>query len=146
MSRAARRFETPGWTNAGEPRLLARVGQLGYTPVNHGDLAMAFYELRQYKIFPGKMDDWLRFMEETIIPFQISKGMVITASFRGEQDESIYVWMRRFESEEQRQQLYDAVYQSERWKNEISPRVSELMDRSAIQVTRLVPSSKSPVQ
>jgi hypothetical protein len=107
---------------------------------------MAFYELRQYKIFPGKMDEWLRLMEETIIPFQVSKGMVITGSFRGEQDDSIYVWMRRFESEEQRQQLYDAVYQSDRWKNEISPRVAQLMDRPAIQVTRLVPTVKSPVQ
>jgi hypothetical protein len=107
---------------------------------------MAFYELRQYKIFPGKMDEWLRFMEETIIPFQVSKGMVVTSSFRGEQDDSVYVWMRRFENEEQREQLYEAVYQSDLWKNEISPRVSELMDRSAMQVTRLVPSSKSPVQ
>jgi NIPSNAP len=107
---------------------------------------MAFYELRQYKIRPGKMDDWLKLMQETIMPFQISKGMVITASFRGEQDDSVYVWMRRFESEQQREQLYEAVYQSDRWKNEISPQVAELMDRSAIQVTRLVPSSKSPVQ
>ena len=29
-----------------------------------------FYELRQYKILPGKMDEWVPFMEETIIPFQ----------------------------------------------------------------------------
>lgn len=107
---------------------------------------MAFYELRQYKILPGKMDDWLGLMEETIIPFQVSKGMVITSSFRGEQDDSVYIWTRRFESEQQREQLYQAVYQSDRWKNEISPRVAELMDRSAIQVTRLVPTSKSPVQ
>jgi hypothetical protein len=107
---------------------------------------MAFYELRQYKILPGKMNEWLRLMEEEIIPFQVSKGMVITSSFRGEQDDSVYIWMRRFESEEQRERLYEAVYQSDRWKNEISPQVSELMDRSAIQVTRLVPTSKSPVQ
>jgi hypothetical protein len=107
---------------------------------------MAFYELRQYKILPGKMDEWLSLMEEAIIPFQVSKGMIITSSFRGEKDDSVYIWMRRFENEQQREKLYEAVYQSDRWKNEISPRVSELMDRSAIQVTRLVPTSKSPVQ
>ncbi|MEX2299852.1 MAG: NIPSNAP family protein [Bryobacterales bacterium] len=107
---------------------------------------MVFYELRQYKILPGKMDEWLELMESAIMPFQISKGMVITASFRGETDDSVYVWMRRFESEQQREQLYEAVYQSDRWKNEIGPRVSEVMDRSAIQVTRLVPTQKSPVQ
>jgi hypothetical protein len=107
---------------------------------------MAFYELRQYKILPGKMEEWLDLMQGTIMPFQISKGMVITASFRGEGDDSVYIWMRRFESEQQREQLYEAVYQSDRWKNEIGPRIPELMDRSAIQVTRLVATPKSPVQ
>ena len=57
--------------------------------------AMPFYELRQYKILPGKMNEWLKLMEETIIPFQVSKGMVITSSFRGEDDDSVYVWTRR---------------------------------------------------
>ena len=41
---------------------------------------MAFYELRQYKILPGKMDDWVRMMEDEIIPFQVAQGMVITGS------------------------------------------------------------------
>ncbi len=74
---------------------------------------MAFYELRQYKIRPGKMDEWIQFMEGTILPFQISKGMVVTGSYRGEEDDSVYIWMRRFESEEQREQLYKTVYESD---------------------------------
>ena len=65
---------------------------------------MAFYELRQYKINPGKLTEWVRFMEEEIIPFQVSKGMVITGSYHGEEDESIYVWTRRFASEEERKE------------------------------------------
>jgi len=52
---------------------------------------MAFYELRQYKVQPGKMNEWVKIMEEEIIPFQISKGMVICGSFRGETDDSVYV-------------------------------------------------------
>ena len=107
---------------------------------------MAFYELRQYKILPGKMDEWVRLMEEEIIPFQVSQGMVIAGSFRGEEDDSIYIWMRRFESEEDRKQLYEAVYKSDVWKTTIAPRIPELMDRSAIQVTRLSPTSKSVLQ
>ena len=43
---------------------------------------MAFYELRQYKVLPGKVDEWVRIMEQEIIPFQVSKGMVICGSFR----------------------------------------------------------------
>ena len=44
---------------------------------------MAFFELRQYKIRPGKMAQWLDFMENEIIPFQVSKGAVICGSFQG---------------------------------------------------------------
>ena len=27
-----------------------------------------FYELRRYRILPGKMDEWIRLMEEEIVP------------------------------------------------------------------------------
>jgi hypothetical protein len=107
---------------------------------------MAFYELRQYKVLPGQMAGWVKIMEEEIIPFQVSKGMVITGSFQGETDSSVYVWLRRFESEEQRVALYAAVYESEYWKTQIAPRVPEYLDRSAIVVTRIVPTAKSTVQ
>lgn len=107
---------------------------------------MAFYELRQYKIRPGKMDAWLQVMENEIIPFQVAKGMVITGSFRGETDDAVYVWIRRFESEQDRERLYAAVYESDHWKNVITPRVGELIDREAINVQRIVPTRMSTVQ
>src|SRR5437763_6633720 len=107
---------------------------------------MAFYELRQYHVRPGKMREWLKLMEEEIIPFQVSKGMVITGSFRGETDESVYVWMRRFESEAQREALYKAVYDTEHWKTKIGPLIPDLLNREKMVVTRIVPTSKSTVQ
>jgi hypothetical protein len=107
---------------------------------------MAFYELRQYKVLPGQMAGWIKMMEEEIIPFQVSKGMVICGSFQGETDSSVYVWLRRFESEAQRVALYKDVYESDTWKNQIAPRVPEYLDRSAIVVTRIVPTPKSTVQ
>ena len=67
-----------------------------------------FYELRQYRIHPGRMDEWVEFMEKDIIPFQVSRGMVITGSWRGEEDDTVYVWMGRFESEAERERLYEA--------------------------------------
>ncbi len=107
---------------------------------------MAFYELRHYKVRPGKMEEWLRVMEDEIIPFQVSKGMVITASFRGEEDDSVYIWMRRFESEAQREALYAAVYGSDYWKDDVAPRIPELLDRDAMVITRLVPTRLSTIQ
>jgi hypothetical protein len=107
---------------------------------------MAFYELRQYAIRPGKMEAWLQCMEEEIIPFQVGKGMIITGSYRGEKDDSVYVWMRRFESEAERERLYKAVYESDHWKNVIAPKVGELIDRSKINVQRIVPTRLSTAQ
>ena len=107
---------------------------------------MAFYELRQYHVRPGKMQAWLKLMEEEIIPFQVSKGMVITGSFKGETDESVYVWLRRFESESQREALYKAVYETDHWKTKIAPRVPDHLDRSAMVVTRMVATPKSTVR
>jgi len=107
---------------------------------------MAFYELRQYKVLPGKMDEWVKIMEEEIIPFQVSKGMVICGSFRGETDDSAYVWLRRFESEAAREALYKAVYESEYWKNQIAPRVPNYLNRLNNVVTRIVPTPKSTVR
>src|SRR5688572_19075217 len=90
--------------------------------------ARMFFELRQYHIRPGQQASWVKCMEEEIIPFQVKMGMVILGSFVGEEDESVYVWIRRFESEQERKRLYDLVYQSDYWKNEISPRVPTRAD------------------
>ena len=95
------------------------------------------FELRQYRMRPGKKEEWVKMMEEEIIPFQTQHGMVIIGSWVGEQEEDLYVWMRRFDSEEERVRLYAAVYQSDHWKNELAPRVGNLIDREKIVVTRL---------
>ena len=104
---------------------------------------MPFYELRQYEIRPGKMDAWIKLMEEEIIPFQVSKGMVIAGSFRGETDDSVYIWIRRFESEAERERLYKEVYESDTWLNSLTDRVGQLINRETINVQRLVPTSLS---
>jgi hypothetical protein len=107
---------------------------------------MAFFEMRQYKVLPGKLEEWVRIMEEEIIPFQVSKGMVICGSYRGETDPSVYYWIRRFESEAQREAQYKEVYESDYWKTKIAPRVPDCLDRSAISVIRVVPTPRSPMQ
>src|SRR6202162_6392094 len=126
------------WSSRDPPSMLRRA-------IQEEASTMAFYELRQYHVRPGKMDEWVKIMEEEIIPFQVSKGMVITASFRGETDASSYVWMRRFDSEAEREALYKAVYDTDYWKTKIAPRVPECLDREKMVVTRIVPTPKSTV-
>ncbi len=105
-----------------------------------------FFELRQYRTRPGQRENWVKCMEEEIIPFQVSKGMVILGSFVAPDEPDLYVWIRRFASEEERKQLYEAVYQSDHWKNAIAPRVPEMIDREQIKVTRLEATPKSVIQ
>ena len=97
----------------------------------------AFFELRTYKILPGKMKEWLNFMEGSIIPFQVSKGMVIHGSFTVEEDEETYIWIRRFKNEQEREILYKNVYESDEWINNMVGKVEKLIDRSATVVRRL---------
>lgn len=105
-----------------------------------------FFELRQYRMRPGQRDAWVRFMEDRIIPFQSARGMVIVGSWLGETEDDLYVWMRRFEDEAERERLYAAVYDTDEWKNEIGPRVGELVDRERITVTRIVPTPRSVIR
>jgi len=72
-----------------------------------------FFELRMYRIRDGQRDRWVKLMEEQIIPFQISQGMVVIGSFVGEEEKDLYVWIRRFDSEEERERLHEKVYQSD---------------------------------
>ena len=96
-----------------------------------------FFELREYRTLPGQRDNWVKFMEEEIIPFQASQGMTILGSFVGEEEDDLYIWIRRFDSEAERERLYQAVYESDRWVNDIAPKVPEMLERSKIVVRRI---------
>jgi hypothetical protein len=101
------------------------------------------FELRIYRTRPGQRASWVKFFEEELVPYALSKGVVVVGSFTGEQDEDQFVWIRRLDSEEDRVRAYAAVYDSDHWKNTLSPQVWELIDREQIQVIRLQPTPKS---
>lgn len=107
---------------------------------------MAFFEIRQYPVRPGKMEEWIEMMHKEIMPFQVAAGMVVCGSFRGEEDDSVYFWIRRFESEKQREALYKAVYETDTWKNDLAPRVGKLLDRDNIVVSRVIATEMSVLQ
>ena len=101
------------------------------------------FELRQYRMRPGQQDNWVKYMEEVIIPFQTAKGMTILGSWTGEQEDDLFVWIRQFESEADRERLYKDVYESDEWKNKIATPIPEMLDRERMVVTRLTPTPRS---
>ena len=82
-------------------------------------------------------------MEEQIIPFQSGKGMVIVGSFVGQEEDDLYIWIRRFESEAERERLYKVVYESDTWTKEIAPKIPEMMDREKMVIRRIEATPKS---
>lgn len=114
-----------------------------------------FFEIRIYNVKPGKMTEWIEFMENIIIPFQVEKGMVIHGSFiesskdmfllernerimKSDNNSNSYIWIRRFENIEHKNKLYKDVYESNKWINEIAPKVANLIDRNSIIVHNVV--------
>jgi hypothetical protein len=104
------------------------------------------FEMRQYRIKNGKRDQWVKLMEEQIIPFQTSKGVVVVGSFVALEEDDLYVWIRRFENEAERKRLYKDVYESDFWINEIKPQSETLLDRESIINTLLEATPKSVIQ
>ncbi len=122
-----------------------------------------FFELRIYRVNPGMMKEWVNLMEKVIIPFQVSKGVVINGSFieksidifslsdgsrqmDRKEDRNAYIWIRRFESEEQKESLYKDVYESEEWINNIGPKVAKLIDRNSMVIHNLYSTDLSIIK
>lgn len=104
------------------------------------------FELRQYSMRPGQRENWVRLAEDEIIPFQTSKGMQIVGSWLGEGDSDAFIWIRRFESEAERERLYKEVYESDHWKTNIAPRAQQMLDREKMVITRMNPTARSAIQ
>lgn len=103
------------------------------------------FELRRYPLKPGMRDAWVKWMDEEIIPYQLSKGMVILGTFVDEENDK-YVWIRRFESEAHKEALYEATYGDDKWKNEYSPKVGDYIDRDNLEVTIIKSTPRSFMQ
>jgi hypothetical protein len=72
--------------------------------------------------------------------------MVIVGSFVAEEEDDLYVWIRRFENDAERDRLYQEVYQSDHWKEQLGPRIPEMMDRTKMVVRRIEATPHSVIQ
>jgi NIPSNAP len=105
-----------------------------------------FFEIRRYESFPGQRDALVAIMEEQVIPFQTSKGMDVVGSFIDEEHPDVFFWIRRFESEEEKVRLYDAVYGDREWTEIYSPKFVGILNRETMQITRVTPLPSSRLQ
>ncbi len=104
------------------------------------------YELRQYTVKKGRMKQWLAIMDQDVLPFQVSQGMVVPAMFTVPKHRDRFIWLRRFRSEAERKRLYRKVYESEQWTKVIQPKIEKVLDIPSIVVTDLAPTPLSVLQ
>ena len=95
------------------------------------------FELRTYICKPGMREQWVKWSEEKVIPFQVSKGVVVVGTFVSNDNPDVYIWIRRFADEADKERAYKAVYEDPVWKSEIGPRNAELLFREKIAVTNM---------
>jgi hypothetical protein len=65
--------------------------------------------------------------------------MKIIGTWIAEEEDDLFVWMRQFESEAERERLYKEVYESEEWKERIGPPIRDMLERGKAVITRLLP-------
>ena len=129
--------------------------------LDYGGLLMGpFFELRIYEVYKNKMPDWIKFMNEEIIPFQREKGMEINGTFimnssdsffeeggqrkmHSEEKGSTYVWIRRFQDQDHKKRLYEAVYECSEWIDYYRPKVRKLINLNTIVVHNLSATAMS---
>jgi NIPSNAP len=123
------------------------VGRAGAASLGGTEVSAAMqYELRQYWAKPGRRAELVRMMDHDILPFQVSCGVDVVASFVAAEDSDAYVWIRRWSSDEQRERVIAAVYDSTRWTDELMPAVRALISRERTIVTMLDPTAGSPLR
>ena len=100
------RAHTSGRAGRTRGKLVLSVAYLTHPETESANRSKSmFYEIRRYQAVPGRRDEWVRYMEDVVIPYQQSHGMTVTASFVDEEDPDGYIWIRRSTTRPRREPL-----------------------------------------
>lgn len=107
-------------------------------------LSETIYEIREYTLFDASMmPAWLKLMEEEILPYQYSQGMMPVACFIDRDDPKKYIWIRVFANEAEKKTIYKNTYENPQWTEVIKPKAEKLLDQTTIKVHNVHPVTRS---
>ena len=84
-------------------------------------------EVRIYRIAPGRRHEFVDFYDRLALPAQEEAGLDVLGQFVTVEDDDTFVWLRRFESVEAREQAWSDFYNSPAWIEELGPIADELI-------------------
>jgi hypothetical protein len=102
-----------------------------------------FYEIRRERLKPGAHDEFVRLMDKEVIPLHKSVGMDVVGSFVDPTQMDLFIWIRRFRSDDERATQVAAVHATDSWRVSLSSRVRDLVLSEKSSVERLIPTAAS---
>jgi hypothetical protein len=100
-------------------------------------------EVRIYRIAPGRRDEFADFYDRLALPAQDEAGLEVLGQFVDLDDPDTFVWLRRFDSVEERNRAWEDFYSSRVWVEELAPIADELIvDTSRSLLVEPTPGSR----
>lgn len=85
-------------------------------------------EVRSYRIKPGRRSEFVELFEKRAVPALRSHGMKVVGPFLDVENPNKFVWLRGFPSLEARDEMKDAFYGGDLWKNELEAIAMPMID------------------
>jgi heme-degrading monooxygenase HmoA len=93
-------------------------------------------EIRRYSIVPGRRDEFVQWFEEEVRPAMTAAGIRILGSFVSQDDPDVFVYLRGFADEEERERLTSSFHGSEAWTGGLRARALEMETGYEVEVVR----------
>jgi hypothetical protein len=113
--------------------------------IRHGKDMSMFYEIRRETAVAGKGKELAQVMYEHVIPLHQHSGMTVVAAFTDLDDDDAFVWIRKFNSTEEREATVERVHADPRWDSTVAGAVVPLLAADAVTI-RLLPTAGSALQ
>ncbi len=86
------------------------------------------FEIRRYRLKPGKREDFIRFFETVNRPALRAAGLLVFGPMRDLEDPDVVHWLRAFPSMEERDRIKDTFYDGPVWEKEVEPVVMPMIE------------------
>jgi hypothetical protein len=96
-------------------------------------------EVRRYRIKPGRREEFLRFFEMRSVPALQAHGMSILGPLVDLENPNAFVWLRGFPSLAARDEMKEAFYEGDLWKQELEAIAMPMLESYDVILTETGP-------